>query len=127
MARHNETGKLGEELAAKFLTDKGYLILERNYRFGRAEVDIIVQKDKTLIFVEVKTRKNNRFGFPEEFVDKKKQKLMRSAAEEYSYSTQWNGELRFDVIAITNAETDKALIEHFEDVFFADDNEPGYN
>ena len=64
MAEHNELGKIGEELAVDFLTEKGYEILETNWTFQKAEVDIIAQKGNVLAIVEVKTRSSSDFGSP---------------------------------------------------------------
>ena len=116
MAKHNDTGLEGENLAVQFLTDKGYEILERNYRHRRAEVDIIALTDNFMVFIEVKTRRNNRYGYPEDSVDSKKQTLLIFAAEEYMYQKEYEKEFRFDIISIT-LEPELA-IEHFEDAFF---------
>lgn len=72
MAEHNELGKLGEELAVDFLQKNGYDILETNWVFQKAEIDIIAQKDNTLVAVEVKTRSSIDFGLPQDFVKPKK-------------------------------------------------------
>ena len=76
MAQHNQLGKKGEELAVNHLLKKGYNILERNYRFDKAEVDIIAQKKDILAVVEVKTRTSADFGNPESFVSKKKDSII---------------------------------------------------
>ena len=73
MAEHNETGTKGEELASDFLKNKGYTILETNYRLNHLEADIIAKISNTLVVAEVKTRKSNYFGEPETFVNKQKQ------------------------------------------------------
>ena len=116
MAEHYELGKKGEQLAVNYLINKGYKIVERNWRFQKAEIDIIATKDKTLISVEVKTRSTNDFGSPQDFVNKKKIKLMVSAMNEYILNKDLDTELRFDIIAITK---DKSSfdIEHFKDAF----------
>ncbi len=116
MAEHYELGKKGEQLAVNYLINKGYKIVERNWRFQKAEIDIIATKDKTLISVEVKTRSTNDFGSPQDFVNKKKIKLMVSAMNEYILNKDLDIELRFDIIAITK---DKSSfdIEHFKDAF----------
>ena len=72
MAYHNELGKIGEQLAADYLTRNGYTILERNFIYQKAEIDIIAQKDDTISIVEVKTRNSPFFGNPQEFVTKGK-------------------------------------------------------
>ncbi|MDF9801011.1 putative endonuclease [Catalinimonas alkaloidigena] len=110
------TGQSGEELAARFLEKKGFTIISRNYRYRRAEVDLIARKAQLLIFVEVKTRKGSAFGNPEDFVDSKKAALVIEAADHYIHQNDWQGNIRFDIIAIlTKPEVD---IQHMEDAFF---------
>jgi len=118
MSRHNELGRFGEEKAVVYLEEKGYEILHRNYRFGRAEVDIIAKLDDTIVFMEVKTRSNYVFGFPEESVGNTKRKMMGKAAAAYFYETKSNSALRFDVLAIFKSKDDKWFYKHFEDAFF---------
>ncbi len=110
------TGQSGEDLAARFLEANGYQIIERNYRYRRAEVDLIAQKEQLLIFVEVKTRKNNNFGNPEDFVDHRKAAHIIAAADHYVHQHNWQGDIRFDIIAIlTKPRLD---IQHMQDAFF---------
>ena len=116
MAAHNELGKHGEYLARLFLLKKGYDILETNWTVGKAEVDIIARKRDVVIFVEVKTRQNSVFGYPEEGVTAKKEKLMMEAAVFYTREIGHEAEIRFDIIAIT-IEPDME-IRHFRDAFF---------
>jgi putative endonuclease len=108
------TGKKGEDSAFHYLSKKGYTILEQNYRYKRAEIDLIAQKDNTLVFVEVKTRKNNHFGEGEEFVSTKKIDLYHLTAEHYIEENNWQGETRFDIIALNNSNGE---IHHIEDAF----------
>ncbi len=117
MAEHLDTGKLGEDKAAAFLQDKGYEILARNYRFRHSEIDIIAKKNKILMFVEVKTRTNVSFGMPEEFVDATKRRLIMKAAEQYIFDTDWQGDIRFDVISVIITQH-TTWIEHIEDAFY---------
>lgn len=107
------TGALGENLAADYLRQIGFEIVVRNYRFRKAEIDIIARKDDWLLFVEVKTRRSTDYGEPESFVDWKKASLMFMAAEEFIFSTDWHGHVRFDVIAVTLG--NEPDIVHFED------------
>ena len=93
-------GKFGEDTASHYLTLRFYKILERNYRKRNAEVDIIAQKGKTLCFVEVKTRSNDKFGTPGEAVDFKKQQKIILGAQNYLAQTNWQGEVRFDVAEV---------------------------
>ena len=116
MAEHNELGKKGEELAIKFLIDKGYKILEKNYRYLKAEVDIIAQKENTLAVVEVKTRSTDYFGDPQDFVNPKKIKLLLSAIDYYVNEKDLDVDVRFDIIAIIHQKKE-TKIEHLEDAF----------
>lgn len=122
MARHNETGKKGEEIALNFLSENGYKILESNWRFGRAEIDIIAKKDDILIFVEVKTRSGVSFGMPEDFVSEKKESLIMDAANEYMKLIGHDWEIRFDIIGILVLKGKSPAIRHIEDAFFPDLN-----
>jgi len=117
MAKHYELGKEGEQLATDHLIDKGYEILERNWRFQKAEVDIIVQKENVLAAVEVKTRSTNEFGNPQDFVNPKKIKLLVTAVNEYVNQNDLDVEVRFDIVAITKSASGFE-IEHLEDAFF---------
>ena len=116
MAQHNELGKKGEEIAVDFLIKKGYRIREKNWRYLKAEVDIIVQKDNTLIAVEVKTRTSDYFGDPQDFITKKKIKLLVMAMNEYVISRDLDVEVRFDIVAILKNKKE-TKIEHLEDAF----------
>jgi putative endonuclease len=93
-------GRLGEDIAVEALRKRGYRILIRNYRFGKAEVDIIAQKDSVLAFVEVKWRSNNLFGDPQSFVSKQQQKRLIAAADHYVRSNDLDINVRFDVVTI---------------------------
>lgn len=93
-------GRLGEDIAVEALRKRGYRILIRNYRFGKAEVDIIAQKDSVLAFVEVKWRSNNLFGDPQNFVSKQQQKRLIAAADHYVRSNDLDINVRFDVVTI---------------------------
>ncbi len=117
MAEHNELGKLGEELAVEFLRKDGYAILETNWTFQKAEVDIIAQKENTLAIVEVKTRSSLEFGLPQDFVKPKKIQLLVKAVNEYVVSKNLDVEVRFDIIAI-HKEGKSFVIEHLKDAFY---------
>ncbi|HRI00980.1 MAG TPA: YraN family protein [Saprospiraceae bacterium] len=111
-------GIQGEQWAAEFLENKGYQILEKNWRYSKAEIDLIAKKNEILVFVEVKTRTYDFFGSPEEFVSLKKQNLIAEAASVYMEQIGHQWEIRFDVIGIL-AKTGKPIrIEHFEDAWF---------
>ena len=117
MAQHNELGKKGEQLAVDFLLKNNYAIIERNYRFDKAEVDIIAQKENTLAVVEVKTRSTKDFGNPEEFVKPKQIKNLVKAVDEYVTVNDLDVEVRFDIIAIVK-DKNEFKIEHLEDAFY---------
>src|SRR5438045_4167835 len=116
MASHNELGKEGEKAAAEFLLELGHELLARNFRYKRAEVDIISKAEGLIIFTEVKTRSSDKFGFPEESVDRKKIKLLKEAAEEFMYQNNYESEVRFDIISIIPA-SGKFKIHHIKDAF----------
>jgi putative endonuclease len=117
MAQHNELGKKGEKLAVDFLLKKGYTIRDTNWRFQKAEIDIIAQKEEILAVVEVKTRSTTNFGNSQDFVNPKKIKLLVSAMDMYVISKDLDVEVRFDIIAIVK-ENSNFTIEHLEDAFF---------
>lgn len=116
MATHNELGKKGEELAVELLQKNGYTILECNWRYKKAEVDIIALKNDILAVIEVKTRTSNYFGNPQDFVNQKKIQLLVEAINEYVTSKDLNIEVRFDIIAILKNKNN-FNIEHLEDAF----------
>jgi putative endonuclease len=117
MAEHNELGKHGEALAVEFLQQKDYTILETNWTFQKAEIDIIAQKENTLAIVEVKTRSSIDFGLPQDFVKPKKIQLLVKAINEYVISNDLEVEVRFDIIAL-HREGKGFKIEHLEDAFY---------
>ena len=116
MAEHNELGNLGEELAVDYLIKKGYKVRAKNWRYLKAEVDIIAQKENTIIAVEVKTRTSDYFGDPQDFITKKKIKLLVMAMNEYVISKDLEVDVRVDIIAIIQNQKG-TKIEHLEDAF----------
>ena len=117
MATHNDTGHWGEERAAEFLQKEGYRIVVKNYRHRHAEIDLIAEKDKLLIFVEVKTRSGTGFGMPEEFVNYTKSRLIMKAAEHYIFDTDWMFDVRFDIVSILILPNGNLNIRHIQDAF----------
>jgi putative endonuclease len=117
MAQHNELGQLGEDLAVDFLQKNGYEILDRNWRFQKAEIDIIAQKKNILAVVEVKTRSSLEFGLPQDFVKPKKIQLLVKAVNEYVVRRDLDVNVRFDIIAIHHTK-DKTEVEHIEEAFY---------
>lgn len=118
MAKHLETGQKGEALAVEFLKTAGYQVLETNWRFSRAEVDIIAKDGEILVFVEVKTRTSDYFGQPEEAITERKKTLLADAASVYMDKIDHNWEIRFDVIAVVLKNEKAPIIEHFKDAFW---------
>jgi len=118
MAKNHQLGQKGEDLASQFLENIGYEILDRNWVYKKAELDIIAKKDQRLIFVEVKTRSGKAFGQPEEFVTTRKQCLMERAAAEYIYLMNHQGEIRFDIVSILFNYSEQFVLRHIEDAFW---------
>lgn len=118
MATHNELGKKGEQIARSYLEEKGYRILEINWRFKQTEIDLIVMKDGVLVFVEVKTRAGDYYGYPEDAVSRKKQIALQRASAAYIHLHRYERELRFDIISITFGAGDAYDLYHIEDAFF---------
>ncbi|HAR20301.1 MAG TPA: YraN family protein [Cytophagales bacterium] len=111
-----QIGKKAEEQAARFLSQKGFDVQLFNYRYSRAEIDIIAIEKGILVFVEVKYRTNVLFGYPESFVDTAKAQRIKLAAENYIFEKNWKQDIRFDVVAIVEIQN-KVTIEHFVDCF----------
>jgi putative endonuclease len=117
MAAHNELGKWGENLAASFLQGKGYTIIERDWKSGRRDIDIIARDEQgTVVFVEVKTRHNRVFGEPEEAIDYRKMQSLQLAINHYLKYRRINGEVRFDIISIVGTIGTEPEINHIKDV-----------
>ena len=110
-------GRIGEGLAAESYQKQGFIILKRNYRFGRAEVDIIAQKGNILAIVEVKWRSNTYFGDPQFFVSKKQQRSLITAANNYVNSNHLDINVRFDVVSIVGQQP-KIDIQIIENAFY---------
>ncbi|WP_282122762.1 YraN family protein [Algibacter mikhailovii] len=117
MAQHNELGKKGEQLAVDFLLKKGYDIVERNYRFDKAEVDIMALKHDTLAIIEVKTRSTSAFGNPQDFVKPKQIERLVKAVDAYINTNELDVEVRFDIIGIVK-ENNQFKMEHIKNAFF---------
>ncbi|MBD1385768.1 YraN family protein [Mucilaginibacter rigui] len=118
MATHNDLGRRGEAMAKAHLEAAGYEIMDENWVFGKAEVDLIAYKNSVIIFTEVKTRTGNGFGEPEDFVDARKQRLLVEAADEYIYLMNHEGEVRFDIISILFDRNNNHTLKHIEDAFW---------
>lgn len=122
MADHNILGKRGEAIAIEFLKEKGYTILEHNWRTGKDEIDIIALHQNILIIVEVKTRSTDYFGDPSEAVNDKKQFFLIRAADEYVNQKEIDLDIRYDIVSIILKENHHT-IQHIEDAFYATDQE----
>jgi putative endonuclease len=108
-----QKGKAGEAAAEQFLIEKGFEILERNYRYKRSEIDLIARIGNWLVFVEVRMRNSSAFGYPEQTISPNKRKKIMEGAAQYLVETNWPGNVRYDVVAIRKNE-----ITHFEDAFY---------
>jgi len=119
LSHHNIIGNLGEIIASNFLRDqKNYTILENNWRFSHAEIDIIAKDKETLVFVEVKTRSSGKFGRPEEFITDKKILLIQDAANEYMKFVKHEWSIRFDIISIILRTEQDYDLEHYIDAWW---------
>lgn len=116
MALHNIVGRRGEDIAASFLQEKGYTILERNWKRGDLEIDIIAKEGNTIVFVEVKTRSSNLFGNPEDSVDELRKKRLTAASNMYLNYKKLDNPYRYDIIAII-LNSAKTEINHIEEAF----------
>lgn len=117
MSQHNSLGHKGEDMAAEYLLQQGYCILERNWtNMGRKELDIIATKDDVVVFVEVKTRRAGSATTPLSAVDIRKQHRLCLAADSFLKANHVDHRYRFDVIGITYND-EASRIEHFEDAF----------
>ncbi|MDH6251605.1 putative endonuclease [Chryseobacterium sp. H1D6B] len=121
MATHNDFGKKAEDLAVEYLQKEGYKILIRNFRFQKAEIDIIAEKDNLIIIIEVKARSTDAFILPQEAVNKKKIRLIVAAADHYLEEFNKENEIRFDIISLLPDHTGNLIIEHITDAFDAFD------
>lgn len=118
METTTQFGKEGEDDACKYLVQKGYMILERNYHYGRNEIDIIARHDGEVVFVEVKTRSTDFFSPPERAVNTAKQKAIIRVANSYIQQHNIDLEARFDIVAIVKEENE-IKINHIENAFWA--------
>jgi putative endonuclease len=120
MAKHNELGKLGEDLAAKHLIKEGFIILFRNWFWQKDELDIICRKDEKLVVVEVKTRSSDTYGEPETAVNQGKRRSIARASEAFILQHDFIGEVRFDIIGILwDYKSKTCMLNHIEDAFYA--------
>ena len=116
MAEHIIFGKEGEDAAVEFLKEKGYCILDRNWRSGHKELDIVAEKDGRLVFVEVKTRRNTDYGRPTDAVSPNKMRLIALAADAYVRCYRLDLPVRFDIITVVGSGS-RMRLDHIEDAF----------
>lgn len=100
LTQRQMTGRTGEILAGEWLEKNGFLILARNWRNGRDEVDLIVARDRVLHFIEVKTRRSLAFGYPEEFVNRSKITRMMRSATAFLAQSPWQGKIQLDILSV---------------------------
>lgn len=119
MAEHNDFGRWGEDEAVRFLERKGYVILEKDWRVGKRDLDVIAltEDQSTIVFVEVKSRENNSFQEPEEAVDVQKMRNLAVAANAYIKQNGVSLDVRFDIISIVGKISQLESISHIEDAF----------
>ena len=117
MATHNDTGKWGEDLAVAYLEKKGYTIVERDWKSGRRDIDIIALDDDVVVFVEVKTRRNRLYGEPEESVDYHKLQNLQQAISHYVKFRHIRQDIRFDIISIVGTIGTEPDIQHIQDPY----------
>ena len=118
MAEHNDTGRIGEELAARHLEALGLEVVERNWTHGRHELDIVARTARELVIVEVKTRSSDQYGQPAEAVKKGKRSRMIKAANAYVQATSCTLAIRFDIISVILHPGGKPYVHHIPDAFY---------
>ena len=117
MSQHNEVGKIGEEIAKKFLVKQRYKIIEQNYKTKYAEIDLIAIKQKDLVFIEVRTKVGDNFGTPEETINKNKMRKLQRNAMAYIAMKKWNGYFRIDAICIVlKPDFSVERLNHYESI-----------
>lgn len=116
-SKHLEVGKIGEEIAKRFLEKDGYKIIEQNYRTKYAEIDLVAEKKKDLVFIEVRTKIGENFGTPEETINKKKIRKLYGNAMAYVSRKKWSGFFRIDAICIVlKPDYTVERLNHYENI-----------
>ncbi|RYZ45071.1 MAG: YraN family protein [Sphingobacteriales bacterium] len=118
MSTHNDLGALGESLAWAYLRAKGHIILQTNFRIGHKEIDVISLCGDILVFTEIKARSTYAFGYPEEAVSRRKQQLVKQAAEFYCLDHPQYTQFRFDILSLLIQKNEIQEAVHFEDAFY---------
>ncbi len=117
----HDLGKTGELIACQYLEGQGYEIVEKNFRAGKGEIDVIAWspgKPRVLVFFEVKTRSSDFFGSPEAFVGKEKQRIVAATAGAYMQKIAYDWAIRFDIIAVLIRKSGVPDVRHIEDAWF---------
>lgn len=117
MAEHNDTGRWGELKAAEYLERKGFRIIERNWRDGHRDLDLVAIDADNLVIIEVKTRRNNDLMEPETAVDARKIRNLSHAAARYVRCKNVEMPVRFDIVTVTGTNSDNCKINHIENAF----------
>jgi putative endonuclease len=117
MAKHNQLGKDGEKLAEKYLVDRGYEIMHKNWRFSHYEIDIIARRRNMLHIIEVKTLHKTPVGYPEDSVTKKKFKNLLSATDEFLNQHPEYRYVQYDILAITVCDDRRPEFFLLEDIY----------
>jgi len=115
---NKEIGLFGENMAISHLSELGFEIMHRNWRYKHLEIDIIANKDNLLHIIEVKTRTSIKFGYPEQFIHRKKMQFLKNAAAFFQYENPRWKYLQFDVISIFLNDKQIWELAFFEDVYF---------
>ena len=115
---NKEIGNFGENMATSHLSQLGFEIMHRNWRYKHLEIDISASKDNLLHIIEVKTRSSIEFGYPEQFINKQKMQFLKNAAAHFQYQNPGWKYLQFDVISIFLNEKQIWELAFFEDVYF---------
>lgn len=114
---NTQTGRIGENLARDYLRQKGYKIVEQNYRTRYAEIDLVAQKKNILVFVEVRTKVGEQFGMPEETLNRWKLERVKRNAFAYAAKIQWKKLYRVDAVCIVlNEDQSVKRFEHYENI-----------
>ena len=112
-----ETGKIGENFAKEYLKKKGYNIIEQNYRSKFAEIDLVTKDRKELVFVEVRTKRGEMFGTPEETLNKRKLRKLWLNARGYTSRIKWSGPYRIDAVCIVlKADNTLERLNHYASI-----------
>lgn len=112
-----QTGKIGEDIAQKYLKKQGYKILERNFKTKYAEIDLVARQKNELVFVEVRTKKGEAFGTPEESLNQRKLRKLWWNARGYTNKIRWQGPYRIDAVCIVlNLDNSFVRLNHYQNI-----------